>query len=262
MNRACLIASTLLATASANADIFLQRNGIDGEFVWRPYNSACYGPVGTYLDISQPLSQSGHPTSFTLHYSQLCYIGSTCSGPYTFGVFAGGGSVQLASGSTVSFRANCTMAQYQYDGPRGYQRGEWIDGSANWGGGFITDVGEANYPVTWVGQRFGFWGVRVLLSDGWHYGWVAASGSQTASPNAWQGRYRPGAYALEMTPNTPIRVPCRADINFDGVIDFFDYLDYVALFAAGNSAARYNSDTVLDFFDYLDFLVDYAAGSC
>ena len=27
--------------------------------------------------------------------------------------------------------------------------------------------------------------------------------------------------------------PCEADFNSDGVIDFFDYLDFVAAFAAG-----------------------------
>lgn len=47
---------------------------------------------------------------------------------------------------------------------------------------------------------------------------------------------------------------CRADFNCDGVTDFFDYLDFVAAFAANEPAADFNQDEVIDFFDYLDFV--------
>ncbi|MBU6414061.1 MAG: hypothetical protein KGS45_11370 [Planctomycetes bacterium] len=53
---------------------------------------------------------------------------------------------------------------------------------------------------------------------------------------------------------------CRADFNCDGVADFFDYLDFVSAFAAGETAADFNNDTVVDFFDYLDFVEIFAVG--
>lgn len=53
---------------------------------------------------------------------------------------------------------------------------------------------------------------------------------------------------------------CRANVNGDCAVDFFDYLDFVALFAANDPAADYNSDGVVDFFDYLDFVADFASG--
>jgi hypothetical protein len=53
---------------------------------------------------------------------------------------------------------------------------------------------------------------------------------------------------------------CRADFNCDRVVDFFDYLDFVAAFAANQPAADFNADTVIDFFDYLDFVESFAAG--
>jgi ELWxxDGT repeat protein len=54
--------------------------------------------------------------------------------------------------------------------------------------------------------------------------------------------------------------PCPADFNADTVIDLFDYLDFVAAFAANDPAADFNADTTIDFFDYLDFVESFAAG--
>ena len=54
--------------------------------------------------------------------------------------------------------------------------------------------------------------------------------------------------------------PCRADFNGDGVLDFFDYLDFVAAFSSTNISADFNGDTIVDFFDYLDFVQAFADG--
>jgi hypothetical protein len=52
---------------------------------------------------------------------------------------------------------------------------------------------------------------------------------------------------------------CLADFNKDGVVDFFDYLDFVAAFSQGEDIADFNLDGVLDFFDYLDFVSAFSA---
>lgn len=49
-----------------------------------------------------------------------------------------------------------------------------------------------------------------------------------------------------------------ADYNGDTVVDFFDYLDFVADFAAGSTESDFNDDGVIDFFDYLDFVAAFA----
>jgi hypothetical protein len=46
---------------------------------------------------------------------------------------------------------------------------------------------------------------------------------------------------------------CAADVNGDNQVDFFDYLDFVQLFANDDAAADFNGDNQVDFFDYLDF---------
>lgn len=54
---------------------------------------------------------------------------------------------------------------------------------------------------------------------------------------------------------------CPADVNHDGALDFFDYLDFVDAFSSFQTAADYNQDGGIDFFDYLDF-VDEFSSSC
>ncbi len=53
---------------------------------------------------------------------------------------------------------------------------------------------------------------------------------------------------------------CAADYNGDTVVDFFDYLDFVSVFAGGGPDADFNGDTVVDLFDYLDFVAVFASG--
>ncbi len=53
---------------------------------------------------------------------------------------------------------------------------------------------------------------------------------------------------------------CLADFNEDGVVDFYDYLDFVALFSTFDPLADINCDASVDFFDYLDFVAITSAG--
>lgn len=53
---------------------------------------------------------------------------------------------------------------------------------------------------------------------------------------------------------------CTADFNSDTVVDFFDYLDFVAEFSSSGPNADFNADTVVDFFDYLDFVSAFSTG--
>jgi hypothetical protein len=56
---------------------------------------------------------------------------------------------------------------------------------------------------------------------------------------------------------------CPADFNGDGVLDFFDYDDFVSCYeGAGDPGcdADFNADGVVDFFDYDDFVLAYETG--
>lgn len=55
-------------------------------------------------------------------------------------------------------------------------------------------------------------------------------------------------------------LPCPADFDHDGTLDFFDYLDFVSVFAGQGSSSDFNHDGITDFFDYLDFVQAFSAG--
>jgi hypothetical protein len=60
-----------------------------------------------------------------------------------------------------------------------------------------------------------------------------------------------------------IRIPssgsCPADFNADTIVDFFDYLDFVAAFSSNSASSDFNADTIIDFFDYLDFVAAFSS---
>lgn len=58
----------------------------------------------------------------------------------------------------------------------------------------------------------------------------------------------------------PVPPVCGPDFNGDGLVDFFDYNDFVAAFEAGDPSADYSRDGFVDYFDYLDFVADFETG--
>lgn len=56
------------------------------------------------------------------------------------------------------------------------------------------------------------------------------------------------------------RTYCTADLNHDGVLDFFDVQLFLSLFSAQSMLADYNADGTLDFFDVQAFLAEFSAG--
>ncbi|MBU6414419.1 MAG: hypothetical protein KGS45_13225 [Planctomycetes bacterium] len=62
-----------------------------------------------------------------------------------------------------------------------------------------------------------------------------------------------GGYAV-----VTLRGVCAADFNADGIVDFFDYLDFVAAFSSSDPGADFNNDSSIDFFDYLDFVAAFS----
>lgn len=53
---------------------------------------------------------------------------------------------------------------------------------------------------------------------------------------------------------------CAVDIACDGMIDWFDYTEYLGLFEAASPDADFNGDEFIDFFDYADFVAGFETG--
>jgi hypothetical protein len=58
----------------------------------------------------------------------------------------------------------------------------------------------------------------------------------------------------------PAPEPCYADCDRNQELDFFDFLCFQNLFAAGDPRADCDASGALDFFDFLCFQNEFAAG--
>lgn len=65
-----------------------------------------------------------------------------------------------------------------------------------------------------------------------------------------------GLVILDVSPCAP----CPADLNNDGLLDFFDLQAFLNLYSAGDPAADLIDDGIIDFFDVQEFLNLFAAG--
>ncbi|MEQ8844650.1 MAG: GC-type dockerin domain-anchored protein [Phycisphaerales bacterium] len=54
--------------------------------------------------------------------------------------------------------------------------------------------------------------------------------------------------------------PCRADLDGNGVLNIFDFLEFQNLFSAGDLRADFDGDGSLNIFDFLAFQNEFAAG--
>src|SRR5690606_27526432 len=59
---------------------------------------------------------------------------------------------------------------------------------------------------------------------------------------------------------TVLTCPSPANLNGDCELDFFDFLEFQDLFAAGDLRADFDRSGSLDFFDFLTFQDAFAAG--
>ncbi len=84
---------------------------------------------------------------------------------------------------------------------------------------------------------------------------VGLSGNRVLLTAALDRLGRTAFYVAEIDFDT-----CAADINGDGVLDFFDFLEFQNLFASGDPRADFDGSGSLDFFDFLAFQNAYAAG--
>ncbi|MEO1279726.1 MAG: GC-type dockerin domain-anchored protein, partial [Planctomycetota bacterium] len=53
---------------------------------------------------------------------------------------------------------------------------------------------------------------------------------------------------------------CRADLDGDGELTIFDFLEFQNLFSTGDLRADFDGDGVLNIFDFLEFQNEFATG--
>ena len=100
----------------------------------------------------------------------------------------------------------------------------------------------------------GMGGELILYNGGYWFGGFACTGGLISTGGAG---YNPAAMFQFSLYGPGVDNPCPADLNGDGMLNFFD----VSLFLQGyNTGADYNGDGSTNFFDVSAFLTDYNAG--
>lgn len=125
---------------------------------------------------------------------------------------------------------------------------------------------DASTEVPWIDRRFRVWqslGATLFeydVNDGPHSGSITVS--LTAGQQYWvDALYRSiwdngdGNFSI-----STITDVCSADINGDGMLDFFDISEFLTAYGNGDSVADFNGDGNYDFFDISAFLTEYGAG--
>ncbi len=133
----------------------------------------------------------------------------------------------------------------------------WIEGGTGIGNDVIHAVRQSSKGDT-------VWDT-MIASDPAYRARLVSTFSENQIIAAWQiGDF--GVADIEshnLNPDGTLGMPavvCEADLNSDGVLNFFDVSIFLNAFNAGDPIADFTGDGVLNFFDISYFLQDYTAG--
>ncbi|MCC6427018.1 MAG: hypothetical protein IT435_09385 [Phycisphaerales bacterium] len=152
---------------------------------------------GSFLDITQPATQSGERRTGTM--GKWFYPNNSSSSP---GLRVLDGEREVQTARTTEIKHLFWKDHYIHVKPtRDYLEGELVASSDNWDGQstyFWHLPWDATFDVGTPGiGTDAYLGVRVKMADNqWHYGWIHYLDYMT--PIAW---------AYETEPNTPIQIP-------------------------------------------------------
>jgi len=196
--------------------------------------------------------------------------------------------VDRGGGVVLSIFANTTAS------PNRFLAGRWLDqgydiippGGGTLSSGGARQLGHVHYPSHPIMEgvttfRGGAASFRPLTLDLTSHGVSIAEWSDTSTLVATSTRFRRRADLGMYPPSSAVlqtlwdpssdgarlmgnallfTARCRVDINRDGRVDFFDYLDFVDALEEEDPAADFDGNGVVDFFDYLEFLPMFVAG--
>jgi|CXWL01.1.fsa_nt_gi hypothetical protein len=116
----------------------------------------------------------------------------------------------------------------------------------------LTGAAQAQYTIDW----YTIDGGGMMNATGGAYELSSTAGQPDAGTI-----FTPGRYMIEGGFWNTGLLPCPADFNGDGSVDFFDYDDFVTCFEGGacppGRSADFNGDGSVDFFDYDDFVIAF-----
>jgi hypothetical protein len=252
-------APLLLAATTALAEPVVFRNGDGAWFEWEQRTAdTCSGLAGEWLDVTLPPSQGGQRTDNAIQRAYYCGVFG-CEPETTY--FEGQTNIAptLILTAVEPWMTDCCMQDTQPHLPViGFA--DLVQPADRWERlarrSFYCEADNFFVGTSFVG-------VRLPAPNGAsRFGWVLIERRRPELPDDSPDLSFPTAWAFETEPDTALHTPpCRADLDFNFQVDFFDYLQFVQDFDAGHWITNFEYDDQLDFFDYLAFLEIYASCS-
>jgi hypothetical protein len=163
-------------------------------------------------------------------------------------------------GGTASTNGDCTWVHAFFD--TGGASVFWANA-----GGDYAETSSATTSVVLDGQYD--WTSAQMAADvqGWldddstNHGWILLNDEKVPSAKRFNTRENPTPSTRPVLTVTYTEAAvCEADLNNDGVLDFFDVQAFLQAFATQDPIADFTDDGVFDFFDVQAFLQAFAAG--
>ena len=120
----------------------------------------------------------------------------------------------------------------------GYAFGMWVEDRAGDGTPIVFSSPGAFGTTPWIDREDGYWGI--VFVEG--VGQVLREDIQGIRAAIEDGLIHGSC------------TPCRADMNHDGSVDYFDVSEFLGYFAAHDRRADFNDNRQFDFFDLSRFL--------
>jgi hypothetical protein len=119
--------------------------------------------------------------------------------------------------------------------------------------GTLAGPSGGSYEITWYTIDAG----GTLNATGGTYSLSGTVGQPDAGPVMSGGSF---SLAGGFWPGVDSAPPCPADLNNDGMLNFFDVSEFLSAYNTMDPVADFNEDGMFNFFDVSAFLSAYNAG--
>lgn len=230
------------AAVAAHAEVIHYVNR--GEFQGSNGFSGCgSGRLPTWLNITRAPSDQVPQREFNSFGKVDCHACTGCTNCEDY--FLSGGAAVKVEPDAVPYFQRCLETYAYHTTVLRAKPSTWIGPEDSWSVHAVYSTRAGRVTIPPIVSR-GVLALRLTINGRFHYGWTAGV-----------------AWAYESEPDTPIQVPCIGDYNYDQRYDTDDLIaffhDYDRTISGRSySNADVNNDGMTDFFDYLDFFAAWS----
>ena len=261
----CLVVMSAVAGVPARGDVVIFDNR-DGEFGWHSTcdPKICTPDTGTYLDVTQPPSQSGDSNEITFSLFFEVAFGTPHWDTFTIRRASGSplGVIQTAADDAATVLLDETGTPTDFDFARELGPGGVVDSGLNFVNyAFLFASNAYTLPPTMEEiETPRYIGVSIISDSQLHYGWILLD----TFGNDYYPDFEPLLWAYETDPETPITIPdlsCTWDLDGDTIVGIDEFLTVLEKWGTDpGGPPDFDGDGDVGILDFLALLANW--GPC